>query len=755
MLLAVECDHARVVDYLLTDHHINPNIHNRQQTLVSLTRGREVIKLLIKYGANTKDVYSHYRRIMGNMPAYCKDPLKSRVKIFVIGHGGEGKSTLIEALEHEPRKWTSVVNIFVAPKGIDGVRQRTAGIIPRLFKSRFYGDVLFYDFAGQEAYYSSHAAIIKSAVDTCPPIFILVIGLHRDDNIITHSVSYWLGIITNQCANMEGKAPLIVVGSHADLVEDSIGTDRTKQVISQAVKKYASFHLIDIISMDCRYSNSDRMKLLRRCVGTTRNALRSNLSVSLNSHMFLIYLIEKHSSELAITLEKVQTVLETAIGQKQSKKDKEVLPLIPTTIPSLVEICIQLSDTGHILFLYNEFSPEKSFIIIDKTALLAEINGTMFAPEDFKQHCQLATSTGVVPKSRLIKHFDRFDINMLIKFLSYFELAVPIEDLEVLTLIKQHLSEAGDLATPSDEGYLFCPALIRLEAPPEVFTPKPDASYRYGWILSSVGTSAFFNTRFLIVLILRLALSLGPASVVDPTIPALQCQCIIWKTGMCWSTSKGAEVLLEVVDKKKVVVLVQSNRISSDVLKYQTLVVCKAIEAAREWCPRVDTEELLLSPADVTYPLSITQTTALVSLRSVAQSVVQMYTFVISVNGLEQLPVSDHEVYANLGENILLPLFNQNDPAHTRKISDRFICAISSSWSKNPQIVDIICSVIIPKCAATSQTVASAEKIESALKSWRDNSDGTYRSLRLILDQLSVFAGKNPLVSLLLVCHIV
>ena len=41
--------------------------------------------------------------------------------------------------------------------------------------------------------------------------------------------------------------------------------------------------------------------------------------------MFLIYLIEKFSSELAVTLEKVQIVLETAIDQKQSKKDKEGL----------------------------------------------------------------------------------------------------------------------------------------------------------------------------------------------------------------------------------------------------------------------------------------------------------------------------------------------------------------------------------------------------------------------------------------------
>ena len=106
---------------------------------------------------------------------------------------------------------------------------------------------MFYDFAGREAYYSSHAAVIKSAVDTCPPIFILVIGLHRDDSTaITHSVSYWLGIITNQCTNMKGKASLIVVGSHADLVIDQLNlVAEKKQVIQQAVQKFTSFDLVD------------------------------------------------------------------------------------------------------------------------------------------------------------------------------------------------------------------------------------------------------------------------------------------------------------------------------------------------------------------------------------------------------------------------------------------------------------------------------------------------------------------------------
>ena len=734
--VACENDDQRVVDYLLTNTRINPNTKNdRQQSPLSLTKSKEVMKLLIQHGADAEDVYTKHRKILGNV--FSKEPLKSPVKMFVIGHGGEGKSTLIEAMEHEPTFWTSVMNNFIRPSEVD---QRTAGIVPQVFKSRFYGDVLFYDFAGQEAYYSSHAAVIKTSVDTCPPVFILVIGIHRDDTAITHSISYWLGMITNQCGKMEGKAPLIVVGSHADLVKESAEADQKKQIISQAVQKYVSFDLVTVIPMDCRYSNSDGMKLLRRSVGTTCSSLRSKLSVNLNSHMFLIYLIDRHSSELALTLEKVQTELEAAI-QQQSKKHKEVLQFIPTTIPRLVEICVQLSDKGHILFLLNKTSPGKSFIIINQAALLAEISGTIFTPKNFEQHCQLATSTGVVPRSKLADQFPKYNSAMLIRFLSHLELAVPIQDQEVLRLIDEHV---GSLYA----SYLFCPALIRLEVPSKLFIKQVEYLFHFGWILSTVEDDDFLDARFLHVLLLRLALSLGLAPKVDPDIPALQRQCSVWKTGVYWNTPQDAEVLVEVVNKKTVVVFIQSNIVTSELLSLRYTVVQKVRQAASELCPSVVTKEFLISPSDMTYPLTILPLPSkrLFSLKSVAQSIVQQ-DLVVSPSRAACLNVSVYEVYAHLGERMLQTLFNS---AQDTIISDEFFSALCSSWSKSPQVVDIVSSVISKEAGSTQN---SKESLLVALKTWRDGSESrrTYSSLRQILDPLSVFAGRNPLVSAVVV----
>ena len=75
----------------------------------------------------------------------------------------------------------------------------------------------------------------------------------------------------------------------------------------------------------------------------------------------------------------------------------------------------------------------------------------MFAPEDFKQHCQHATSTGVVPRSKLAEQFSQFNIAMLVRFLSHLELAVPIEDQEVLGLIGKHVNTSSELIRSSNE----------------------------------------------------------------------------------------------------------------------------------------------------------------------------------------------------------------------------------------------------------------------------------------------------------------
>ena len=367
----------------------------------------------------------------------------------------------------------------------------------------------------------------------------------------------------------------------------------------------------------------------------------------------------------------------------------------------------------------------------------------MFAPEDFEQHCTLATSTGVVPQYKLAEQFPKFDISMLIRFLSHLELAVPIEDEEVLHLIHEHISSNSELSISLDQKYLFCPALIRLEVPFRVFEYQKERLYHFGWILSAVKHEHFLDARFLHVLLLRLALSLGLAPFIDHAVPALQRQCSVWKTGVYWNTQHGVDILVQVVDKKKVVVLIQARHLSSSLFQLQSTVLQKVRGAARELCPSVVTEEFVISPSDMTYPLTLSSSTPLFSMKSVACSVVHVYPCIVSVDGTVSMDVSKYEVYTCIGERMLQTLFNS-----TQEVDDQNRSLLCSRWSKSPQVAAILCSVI--RKDTELATDASKEDLEAVLKSWRDGGDGTYRSLRQILDQFSMFAGRNPLVSKLM-----
>ena len=669
------------------------------------------------------------------------DPLTNPVKLFIIGRGGEGKSTLVKSMEQEPSFLQNLTERWFtsrSPQQVTDVNQQTAGIVTKLFKSQVFGDVEVFDFAGQDTYYSSHAAIVKSVVNTCPPIFLLVLGLHRNDDAIIRSISYWLGLISNQCDNMQCKAPLIVVGSHVDQVAQTTSIDRKKRLITQSISNNSTFDLVKTIAMDCRYPQSEGLTLLRRSLETSCSVIRSKLTVTLNSHMLLIFLLDKYAKEIAVQLEEVQQKINADADCSLSRRDREILSFIPNTIPHLVEICVQLNDKSHILFLHNNTSPEKSFIVLNKTALLSKVNGTIFAPENFKQHCELSTSTGVVPNSKLSTYIPDVEVEVLTGFLFNLELAVPIEDGEVLELLnKEHF--------PQDRNnkHIFCPALIRLDPPRGIWE---NMKHSFGWMLSCVDRNQFFDARFQQILILRLAFSQVIAPEIKSHVPTLQHQCSVWKTGICWSISQGAKVVVEVIDHNKTIVLLQTREQSLECLTLRSVVIKKVLKAVSDVCPSVSTAEQILAPASVNYPIELS-IAKLFSIKTVAQSIVNRELGVVSNNGQCTVQLNQlFDVYVHLGENVLRSLFNENDAIYNSTISDRYISAVSSFWSKNSQISKIIYSALTTtECVTTPQL--GVESLRKVLTSWRERSEGTYSSLRHILDPLSIFAGKNPMVS--------
>ena len=102
------------------------------------------------FAENQAKIYIHYDEIIEKA-----NNAERIARIFVIGNPGAVKSSFIESMKRE--------GFFQSLGRVSSsVPPHTAGIVPSVHTSKQYGRILFYDFAGDPEYYSSHAAILEN-----------------------------------------------------------------------------------------------------------------------------------------------------------------------------------------------------------------------------------------------------------------------------------------------------------------------------------------------------------------------------------------------------------------------------------------------------------------------------------------------------------------------------------------------------------------------------------------------------------------
>ena len=57
-----------------------------------------------------------------------------------------------------------------------------------------------------------------------------------------------------------------------------------------------------------------------------------------------------------------------------------------------MESLTSLSDKGLIVFVQNRECPQSSWVVAETESLLREVNGTLFAPKNFKQYRDIASN---------------------------------------------------------------------------------------------------------------------------------------------------------------------------------------------------------------------------------------------------------------------------------------------------------------------------------------------------------------------------
>ena len=493
-----------------------------------MTANIEIITDLIRHGARTNMMYESHKKFL-----HTNKPIQPPVKVFIVGNPSVGKSTLAEAL----KKKIGFITRIISGK-ISGVDKNTVGVVPHDLESEKFGRITIYDFAGHREFYSGHAALLQTAVQSSPPIFLLVINLCETDDEIIKTILYWISFLENQCASVSCKPHVILVGSHADILKGINPSDKVKTIVqSLDTNHFTNMEYIGFIAINCQYQTSTGMSDLHQLLIKSCDKLRIQEPITFNAHCFLVYLIDKFVDLPAVTIKTISEEIEN----QQTGKGIILLEFLPNDIEAVYKICLELNDRGHILLLKDRIAAENSYVVIDKTFLLSEISGTVFAPEGFKQYKQLSSNTGVVSLSKIAQCFPDKDINILIGFLNHLEFCHEISDHALHQLISKEDSPA------STECYYLFPGLISLQVEDNVWETESHFSHYFAWTLHCTNLKQFFSSRFLQVLLLRLAFSLALESKCndDDQVIGIHRKCSIWKNGIFWGEKLVRRPLLK------------------------------------------------------------------------------------------------------------------------------------------------------------------------------------------------------------------
>ena len=546
---------------------------------------------------NSGKIYTQYQVIQRHAKKKYSQP-EPITRVFLVGNPGAGKSSLVEALKREGSS-KRVRESSVPP--------HTAGIVHSIHTSKHYGRVLFYDFAGDARYYSSHAAILENLASSRKGnnIFLVVIDMREEMADIKKIFHHWLSFIKHQ--RFHGKKPhLIVVGSHMDLLTDDVAKAKGKEfemfhdsIDTEAVQMSALF------TLDCCKPRSKQIAGIQTLIRKlTKDSPHFELTLQAST---LLGLLEKDFSKVpACSTQALRSHIEDTGIQFIARKQ------------SLHPILLELHDLG-LLFLIdssNRARESSSVVLIIMSQLTNIVHKSLFSEEASlkekleKEGLSFLFSAGIIPQSILGKTLPK-NITK--------ECLVQLQYCQEISHAEAHAFPSLKVSDSTDQSFLFFPALCSADKSEVEWVTPPDLSYGIGWLAQCTDPCDYLS-RFHHVLMLRLVFKFTlsahpPADQVSSgslDFSQFQRRCTVWKTGVHWLMEEGVECMVELAGaNREVVVLTKStkDRAENCAAVFNDIVSC-VMEAKAEFCHSVRLEFFLLDSTQVR-PTTTVQTTCL------------------------------------------------------------------------------------------------------------------------------------------------
>ena len=733
-LLHYACNkgHMDVVKYLITAHSCDPAVADADCITplhVACSFGHTtVVQLLLqdrRVDALSEDKYGrtpvYYAEISSNRYQLLKlfkpllqsrkdYPIHSFTKVVLTGNSGAGKSSLAKVIIDQATP-TDIGSFHLyhgeEDEGVIEKETFTAGIDSYVVKSETVGNMVLYDLAGQSEYYFSQSVIMETVIQKTPAIFINLVDLSKSEDEIEQAVHHWLTFIENATSKTQEKSCIVMVGSHTDLLsKQQLITNATlvKDLVDRRVKKqrYEGF-----VGIDCRKVNAEMInKFFPHILNCHSTISAYSQPVSVYCHMLYAF--------LQTVLDKTACQLQELVFSLAAEDDS----IISSNVPFLNELLEDLSDKGVIIYLKNEQCLEKSWVVVKREIILKDVNGELFKPKYFRGYHSIASSTGIIRMSSLKEVFPQYDLDMLVELMVRLEFCHPV-NLSAITTNLQPLSDSAS----STEVLLFFPSLLKAERPQALISEDHlSQQVRFGWCLGCKNCEyQFLTCRFLHVLLLRLAYTfplLSEKYTEINNIHKIERICTVWINGISWNNEDGIRTVVEVIQQSRwvVVTMYHNKDITRPVeySKHRSAVIRLVLDLQKELAPDLDTFECLISPSLLQrWPLEHLPESDLFAIKNVTNCVLLNKAVILSCDGSNQLKIKDAVFF---------------EPYHL--LSPLSVCELMDS-SKSDQPVSSALLNEVRECCKQPQ-------LESQ----------SHLSLREQLDTMSIYTGRNPLVSI-------
>ena len=501
-----------------------------------------------------------------------------------------------------------------------------------------------------------------------------------------------------------------MVGSHTDLLsKQQLKTKASlvKDLVDRRVKKQK---YEGVFGMDCRMVNAEiKDNFFPQLLNCNTIICADSPPVSVYCHMLYAYL-QTMLDKPACQLKELVCLLEV--------EDNSILP---SSAPILNELLEDLGDKGVIIYLKSKSCLEKSWVVVKREIILKDINGELFKPKYFRGYHPIASKSGIICMSSLTELFPQYNPEMLVELMIRLEFCHRV-NLSGMTTNLQPIGTPVSMEN-SNEVLLFFPSLLKAKQPQTLTGSESCAKLvRFGWCLGCKDYEyQFITSRFLHVLLLRLAYTFPlPSEEYTKThnLHNIERICTVWINGISWNNEDGIRTVVEVIQQNRwvVVTMYHNKDITSPVeySKHRSAVIKLVLDLQKELAPDLDTLECLISPAALLQQFSLERLplSDLFPIKKVVSCVLRNKPVILSCDGSHQLQTQDAVFF---------------EPYHLLKPSS--VCELMDS-SKSDQPVSSALLNEVRECCKQPQ-------IESQ----------THWSLRQHLDSMSIFTGRNLLVS--------